>query len=303
MATKSKLMARFDIIGRRRLWYTVSVSILIPTAVALGVFGLKLGIDFTGGSVLEISGNLDREQITEASTTAGVENLTINTTEAGRQIIRYRVPNENQQVQEEFERQLGQAGGKIERFDQIGPSVSKDLVKNALIALAVMSIAIVLYISWSFRRVPKGIKSYKFGLATVVAAFGHDGLFVLGMFAFLGRFFGVQVDTFIVTAILTVIGFSIHDTVVVFDRIREKLEQGRSDLKAAINESISETLTRSLNTSLVIILVLLALFLFGSFSTRYFILALILGMVSGTYSSIFIASPLLYSWKSKPQAK
>lgn len=287
----------FNIIGRRRIWYAISIIFLLPAITALIVFGLRLGIDFTGGSVLEITDNVSREHISQVASNLGVDGLTVNNAEGNKLLLRYRLID-NQTAQTEFENQLKNLGADILRFDQVGPSVSRDLAKNAFLALGVMSLAIILYISWTFRRAPKGIKPYRFGIATVVAAFAHDGIFVLGTFAILGQLAGVEVDTFIVTAILTVVGFSIHDTVVVFDRIREKLSKGSVNLESTVNLSVNETLSRSLNTSLIIVLVLLAMLLFGAQSTRFFILALILGMVSGTYSSIFIASPLLVTWSN-----
>ncbi len=297
--------AQLDIIGRRRLWYTLSAAILVPAVIALLIFGLKLGIDFTGGSVLEVEGQLDRQRVEAVAGGQNLENLSITAGGEGRWLVRYRLPENSQTTQASFEDELGQLGLETVRYDQVGPSVSRDLVKNAFAAIAVMSAAIVLYITFVFRKVPRGVSSLSFGVATMAAAFAHDALFVLGVFAILGRFGNVEVDTFIVTAILTVIGFSIHDTVVVFDRIREKLAASSSSQTApgqfakTVNDSVNETLVRSLNTSLVIVLVLLALFLFGGATTRYFILALLLGMVSGTYSSIFVAAPLLVTWHNR----
>lgn len=265
--------------------------------IALALFRLKLGIDFTGGAVMEVEGTAAREQIEAVARENELDNFSINSSGANKLLLRYRLPEQAPEIQQQFEAQLKAQGLNVVRFDQIGPSVSRDLVKNAFAALAVMSLAIVGYITWAFRKVPKSVSALNFGLATLAAAFLHDALFVLGAFAILGKLFGVEVDTFIVTALLTVIGFSIHDTIVVFDRIREKLKMAGGDFVKTVNDSVNETLVRSLNTSLVIVLVLLALFLFGGVSTRYFILALLLGMVSGTYSSIFIASPLLVTWQ------
>jgi preprotein translocase subunit SecF len=288
-----------NIIRRRRLWYGISASILIPAALALVMFGLKLGIDFTGGSVVEVSGNINQSQIRDLATQNQLEDVSLVPGANGHQLVRYRV-DENLRGQEQtFQADLASAGYRVERFDQVGPSVSQDLATNALLSLGAMSLAIVAYITWSFRHTPKGVSSLSFGVATITAAFLHDAIFVLGVFAILGKLLQVEVDTYIITAILTVIGFSIHDTVVVFDRIREKLGAKAENFANTINLSVNETMVRSINTSMVIVLVLLALFLFGGSSTRYFILALLLGMVSGTYSSIFIASPLLVDWHNK----
>lgn len=288
-----------NIILRRRRWYLVSAIILAVSLLALAVFRLQLGIDFTGGSVLEVESRLSDGEIREIAGQYQIKNLTINTGEAGRKLIRY--PETARQ--EEFQTELKDGGTTIMRLDQIGPSVSRDLIKNAVLSLVAMSTSIVAYVTYVFRRVPKSISALSFGVVTITAAFLHDALFVLGIFAVLGRVLGVEVDSFIITAILTVIGFSIHDTIVVFDRIREKLAKTTLEFTQVVGDSIQETLVRSLNTSLVIILVLLALFLFGGASTRYFVLALLVGMVSGTYSSVFIASPLLVSWHLRREAR
>jgi preprotein translocase subunit SecF len=186
---------------------------------------------------------------------------------------------------------------KEENFATIGPTIGSETTRNALLGILVASILIVLYISWSFREVPKPASSWRFGICAVIALL-HDALVLLGIFSLLGHFFNVEVDSLFVTAVLTVIGFSVHDTIVVFDRIRENLKkQGAVDFPAVVNSSILQTMTRSLNTSLTVILVLFALLLFGGESTRWFIAALLIGIISGTYSSIFNAAPLLVLWQ------
>lgn len=298
-------VGELPIIERRRWWYTISLSVLIPAVIGLVVFGLNLGIDFTGGSTLEIKGRASISQLQGIFEQAGAEDTKITQGENDKWIANYRIKEDGGAKQAELESQLEKEGITIERYDQIGPSVSRDLIKNALLSVGLMSAAVVAYISWAFRSAGGDIPAYRFGVATLVAAFAHDGLLVLGAFAILGRFFDVKFDSYIVTAVLTVIGFSIHDTVVVFDRVREKLSVGSAKAKLAqtINSSINETIVRSLNTSIVIILVLLALFLFGGPSIRYFVLALLMGMVAGTYSSIFVAAPLLVSWQKLSDKK
>lgn len=285
----------FNIIAHRRRWYTLSLVILIPCTVALIVFSLRLGIDFTGGSVIEVQGQTTREALLQIASNSGLKDPSISP--SGESVlIRYRLPEESQEeLQKQFEGGLQGAGLTIVSFNQVGPSVSSDLTKNALISISLMSLAIIIYMTFVFRKVPRGVSALSFGV-TAIQALLHDALFVLGVFAILGEFAGVEVDTYIVTAILTVIGFSVHDTIVVFDRIRENLGKTEEKFEEVVNNSLGETLVRSLNTSLVIILVLFALFLFGGESTRYFVLALLLGMISGTYSSIFVASPLLVTW-------
>lgn len=296
-------MKGLDIIRRRRLWYGISAAVLIPCAVFLVVFGLKLGIDFTGGSVLEVSGQVEQSQIEQIAADQQLQNLSFSSG-SGSSFVRYRLPEgvDEQAAQASLEEQLSQAGVSIVSFNQVGPSVSSSITKNALISIGLMSLAIVVYITFVFRKVPTDVSSLSFGLSAI-SALVHDAIFVLGTFAILGALFGVEVDTYIVTAVLTVIGFSVHDTIVVFDRIRENLGKTNESFERVVDSSLQETLVRSLNTSLVVVLVLFALFLFGGQSTRYFVLALLLGMVAGTYSSLFVASPLLVTWHKHSHKK
>ncbi len=188
-------------------------------------------------------------------------------------------------------------GAKQEQFESIGPTIGAETTINAIWAVVVASLFIVLYITWSFRKIPKPASSFRFGVCAVIALV-HDVLVVIGIFAILGHFFGVEIDSLFVTALLTVIGFSVHDTIVVFDRIRENLKRVSGlSFDQVVNESILQTLDRSLNTSLTVVLVLFALLLFGGESIRWFVVALLVGVISGTYSSIFNASPLLVLWQ------
>lgn len=185
---------------------------------------------------------------------------------------------------------------KETQFETIGPAIGEETTANAIKAVIFASILIILYITWSFRSVPKPASSLRFGVCAIIALI-HDILVVVGIFAILGRFFSVEVDSLFVTALLTVIGFSVHDTIVVFDRIRENLKRMAGvPFSQIVNESILQTLDRSLNTSLTVILVLFALLLFGGETIRWFVVALLIGIISGTYSSIFNASPLLVLW-------
>ena len=180
-----------------------------------------------------------------------------------------------------------------ERFESIGPIIGAELKQKAFYQLLFVSLGILIYIGYAFRKVAKPITSWKFGVAAVIALF-HDLLFVVGVFSILGKYKGIEVDSMFVTAVLTVLGFSVHDTIVVFDRIRENLKiyAGRG-VEYVVNHSIAQTLVRSLNTSLTVLFVLLALLLFGGETIRYFVLALFIGIIVGTYSSIFVASPML----------
>ena len=185
------------------------------------------------------------------------------------------------------------------RFESVGPVVGAELARRAVMAVGLASLAIIAYIAWSFRFVPKPYSSWKFGTSAVVALL-HDVFVVLGLFALFGHLYHVEIDALFVTALLTVIGFSVHDTIVVFDRVRENLpKMPRKTFSQVVDFSLTETLVRSLNTSLTVILTLTSLLVFGGESTRWFVVALLVGIVSGTYSSIFNAAPLLVLWESK----
>ncbi len=274
-----------DIIGKRKIWYLISAAVLIPGAILLATSGLKLGIDFTGGSVVTVATDASQQEIRGIIREQGVADSTITETGDGYQ-IRF---TEEARVEAALD---NTEGVTVQRFEQVGPSISQDLTINSLISLAAVSVAITLYVAFSFRKVPNPMR---FGAMAIVALL-HDALFVLGLFSLLGVALGVEVDAFIVTAVLTVIGFSVHDTIVVFDRLRENLLRQSGSFGEIVNTSVNEVMGRSLNTSITTVLVLLALFLFGGSATVNFVLALLLGMVSGTYSSIFIAAPLLVSW-------
>ena len=274
-----------DFIGRRKIWYTISTAVLLPGLIVLAVFGLELGIDFTGGSNITVETDLSEDEIRSIVRDEGITEPTILPTETGYQ-VRF--------VEDiDIEAELNEVeGASVLQFERVGPSVSQDLVYNALWSLLAVSAAITLFVAFAFRKVQH---PFRFG-AMAITALLHDGLFVLSMFAIFGVIFGIEIDAFIVTAILTVIGFSVHDTIVVFDRIRENLLRRSGEFGDIVNASVNEVMGRSLNTSITTVVVLLALFLFGGQGTVTFILALILGMVSGTYSSLFIASPLLVTW-------
>jgi preprotein translocase subunit SecF len=212
--------------------------------------------------------------------------------------IRFRDPSPQAQHEANHQKfKTALASRQIEElsFDSVGPTVSKDIARNAILSLLLAALAIVLYIAYAFRNVPAPASSWSFGFMAI-AALLHDALFVLGVFSLLGHFLGVEVDALFVTAILTVIGFSVHDTIVVFDRIRENLRRRKGSFEEIVNASILETFARSINTSATVLLTLLALYLFGGESIRHFVLALMIGIASGTFSSIFNASPLLVTW-------
>lgn len=287
-----------NIIGKRKIWYAISLIMIVPGVISLVMFGLKLGIDFNSGQLSVVRGAVTQEKVDTAAKGLGFEDLVLVQSGSDQTQIRYRDPSpqaKHEANHQKFKAGLEKAGLTELSFDSVGPSVSTSIARNAIISLVVVSLAIVLYIAYAFRNTPPPVSPWGFGIMAI-AALLHDALFILGLFSILGHFFGVEIDALFVTAILTVIGFSVHDTIVVFDRIRENLRREKGSFEEIVNTSILETIARSVNTSLTVILTLLALLLFGGESIRLFVLALLIGIASGTYSSIFNASPLLVTW-------
>lgn len=289
----------------RKITYLISGTLVALSIVSMLVFGFNLGLDFTGGSILEVEYKESRPNIDimqESLKGFNVGDLKIQPTGEKGYILRFKEIDE--ETHQKMLSALSVDPQKIEekRFDSIGPIIGKELQKRALIAVGLASFMIILYIAFAFRKVSVSkissnkLSSYKYGIIAVLALL-HDAIIPTGIFSFLGKTRGVEIDSLYVTAILTIIGFSVHDTIVVFDRIRENLLKNPGEkFENMVDKSIKETITRSINTSLTVLLVLIALFFFGGESTRYFSLALILGIFFGTYSSIFLASPLLVSW-------
>ncbi|OGD81525.1 protein-export membrane protein SecF [Candidatus Curtissbacteria bacterium RIFCSPLOWO2_01_FULL_39_62] len=290
-----------NIIKYKNWFFALSLALIIPGIIAFGVFGVKLGIDFSGGTLWEVKiseadNGLNSQDFQKFLNQEGAEVSSASLTLDKSILVRMRVTDENKinQIREKVTKKFG----KIEdlRLETVGPAISKELTYKALLAVGLATIAIVLYVTWSFRMVPQPTSSIAFGFCTIFALV-HDILIVVGIFAILGRFFNIEVDTLFITALLTVIGFSVHDTIVVFDRIRENLKKHKDlAFESVINNSLLETMARSLNTSITAIFVLTALLLFGGATIKIFILALLIGIISGTYSSIFIAAPLLVIW-------
>lgn len=289
-----------DIIGKKNWYFAISLLIVIPGLIFLLLFGLNLSIDFTGGSRLTVdfknkATDKDAQRI---GNILSREKIKVYTVEKSNKSILVRTRPMDQKENTEFKNDLKKElkDASETGFETIGPTIGQETTLNAVKAVIVASILIVLYIAWSFRKVPKPASGFRFGVSAVIALI-HDVLVLLGLFAILGKLFGVEVDSLFVTAVLTVIGFSVHDTIVVFDRIRENLRRESAPFPKIVNDSILQTLDRSLNTSLTVVLVLLALLLFGGESIRWFVVALLIGIISGTYSSIFNASPILVLWQ------
>ena len=288
--------------SKRKLWFLISLLIIIPGLVSLIFSGLKLGIDFTGGTLWEVrfSQPAEAAAIESALLDAGVETAIVQRSgPAADETFLIRIPEvpEGSERKAELVAALESAVGPFTEleYSTVGGAVSTQIRNRAIIAVALASIGILLYMAYAFRNTQRPLL---YGGSALVAML-HDVLIVLGIFSLLGLLFNVQIDALFITALLTIIGFSVHDTIVVFDRIREN--QARlpdESFEEIVDYSLAQTIVRSLNTSLTVIFTLLALVLFGGGSTRLFVLALLIGIISGTYSSIFNASQLLVAWEN-----
>ena len=288
-----------NIIKHYKFWFTVSGILLVAGIVSLSVFGLKLGIDFKGGTstTLQFKAAPDYQKIKSVLQSEKIGDIQVQQTGTSGVIIKTAAIEKpaHDKLESDLRSQIGDFTEVS--YTSIGPVIGSELRQNAFWELLLVSLGIVFYIAYAFRKVTRPVTSWRFGWAAIIALL-HDLFVVIGIFSILGHFFGVEVDSLFVTAVLTVLGFSVHDTIVVFDRIRENLrtEAGRS-LEDVVNHSINQTVVRSLNTSLTVLFVLLSLLLFGGDTIRYFVLALFIGIIAGTYSSIFIASPILVLWQ------
>jgi preprotein translocase subunit SecF len=296
------------IVRHRKIFYAFSIILIIASIVALFTWGLKPGIDFTGGSLIEVgyANRPAKEVVISSIASLGFGDASVRETGDKGFIIRSRdlTPKEKDTV---IATLSGLAGTTTDtsafvekRFDSVGPILGKEALQKSWVSITMVLLAIVLFITFAFRKVSQPVSSWKYGLIAVVALL-HDVIVPMGAFAVLGHFAGYEVDTLFITAILVVLGFSVHDTIVVFDRVRENLyhsrDAGKKSFEAIVGQSVSETFVRSVNTSLTTLFAILVLYFVGPESTKHFSLALIIGIACGTYSSIFIGSTLLVTWQ------
>lgn len=289
----------FNIVKYYKFWFIVSGVLLVAGILSLAIFGLELGIDFKGGTLSEVKFTQATPSVSEIQSVLqsnGFSDAQIQPAGDRSAIIRTG-PQEQEQHNKLVQILKDKYGDVVEeQYTSIGPVIGKELRSQAFVQLLLVSLGIILYIAYAFRKVSKPVSSWRFGLAAIVALL-HDLFIVAGAFSILGHFKGIEIDSLFITALLTVLGFSVHDTIVVFDRIRENLRiRAGQSLPEIINNSINQTLVRSINTSLTVIFVLFSLFLFGGATIHNFVLALLIGIIAGTYSSIFIASPILIVW-------
>ncbi len=284
----------------------LSCALMISSIALIFIPGPKLSIDFTGGTMMEISlpEGTEKSTVEEALSTFESEialgNVALSKTKDSTVIMRMRDISNDEHIalQQHLRSELGQV--REMQFTTIGPTVGSSLKQRSFWALTIAAIAIVLYIAFAFRKVPRKLSPWRFGIIAVVTLI-HDVLITVGIFILISQVTSFEFDTLFITALLTIIGYSVNDTIVIFDRIRDNLsEQGRKEEFAAVaDRSLSQSITRSINTSVSTLIMLSCLFILGSESVRWFVLTLIVGAIIGTYSSLFLATPLLVYWKKK----
>jgi len=279
-------------------YYIISGLLIIASIVCLSMFGLKFGIEFVGGSNMQVDFEKSRpsnEAIQKALESFNLGQITVQPTGATGAVLQFKGVDEatHQQILTELNKVFP---ASEKSFQYIGPSVGQELRNKTQLAIILALVAITLYIAFAFRKVSKPVSSWKYGIASLIALF-HDVLVPLGVFSVLGKFYNVEITIPVVAALLTILGFSVHDTIVIFDRIRENiLRKGMGQFEETVNWSLTQTLGRSISTVLTVEFVLVSIYFFGGETLKSFALALIIGITAGAYSSIFIASPLLVSW-------
>ena len=285
------------VVKNRKIFYGISVVLILAGIVCMSLWGLKIGIDFTGGTLVEVSYPDTRPEqsvITEAL-------LVIDPAASIRQsgtdgyIVRMKEVSQEEKVGVLNALSLNGTAPAVEKnFSSIGPVLGAEALRKSIVSVILVMLAIVLYITFVFRKVSEPVSSWKYGL-TAIVALAHDVIIPVSVFSVLGHFVGYEVDTLFVTALLVILGFSVHDTIVVFDRVRENLRHNAAhkNFETVVGESVSQTFARSINTSLTTLLALVILYIFGGPTTQHFALVLIIGIAVGTYSSVFIGSPLL----------
>ncbi|MDP8921809.1 MAG: protein translocase subunit SecF [Chloroflexota bacterium] len=298
----------FDFVRHRFKFYALSLALILPGVISLLLpGGIRPGIDFSSGTImtLRFDGAVEQAALREAFAELDHPEAIVQRSDNNTYVVRLRAFRQSLTEDVESARQSERqviVGGLTERFgpvevlslDSVSPIVAAETVWYSIMAVAAASIGILLYLWWAFRRVPHPVR---YG-ACAVAALVHDALLLLGVFSILGRLFGIELDSLFISATLTVIGFAVHDTITVFDRIRENfIRRAGEPIADIINHSLAQTLVRSLSTGMCVILTLVALYLFGGVTIQNFILALLIGITAGTYGSIFNASMLLYSWE------
>ena len=289
------------VINNRKIFYGISLVLIVISFVSLALWGLKPGIDFTGGTLIEIdypAGRPDQALVTSAISSID-EAVSVRPFGANAYIVRMKPIDLKEKAVVMSALSLNTEASTTDQavlktFDSIGPVLGAEALRKALVSIVLVILGIVLFITFAFRKVSEPVSSWKYGLTAIIALV-HDVIIPTGLFSILGHFYGYEVDTLFVTALLVILGFSVHDTIVVFDRVRENLRLSSSNkpFNEVVGQSISQTIVRSINTSMTTLIALIVLYFVGGSSTEHFSLALIVGIAAGTYSSIFIGSALL----------
>ncbi|MFH2063266.1 MAG: protein translocase subunit SecF [bacterium] len=292
----------YPIIKYRKVWFIFSGLLVVASVAALVMFPLRLGIDFTGGALMELRFAAERpivQEMNERLAESGYTDVSVQPLGEDKMLIR--LPGMDEEPHQALVSGLQESYPGLEelRFESIGPSIGSEMSNKAVWSLSLVLLGIASYVAYAFRKVSRPVASWKYGITTLIAALFHDVLIPLGVFAVLGRVMMVEINSAFVAAMLTVLGFSVHDTIVVFDRVRENLLKGHGTFEEIVERSVNETLARSINTTLTTLLPLVAIYVWGGESLRWFALALIIGLVAGTYSSIFLASPLLVVFQKR----
>ena len=287
-----------QVVSRRKIYFILSGALIIASALSLGFWGLNLAIDFTGGTLMEIE-FLDKRPANQEirDKLAGLELGQINLQATEEKGMILRLKDINEETHQKILEAIGFEQINEKRFESIGPLIGAELKRKAFWAIILALAAIILYIAWAFRKVSKPVASWQYGLVAIIALF-HDIFITLGLFSLFGHFKQIEIGLPFVAAFLTILGYSVNNSIVIFDRVRENLlKTSWHEFGQVINQSINQSLTRCLNTASTTLFVLLAIFFLGGQSIKYFSLALIVGIIIGTYSSIFITSPLIVIWQ------
>jgi len=293
-----------NIIGNKKIFLSISAVLIVASIAAVVMFGFKSGIDFKGGTLWQLRTVISENGIATSDdiknffqNDLGIKDATVFPGENNDYMVR--ANNISEDDHQKFLKELKTKFSGIEelKFESIGPAIGSELKQKAIWAIIWVILGISLYVAYAFRKVSYPIKSWKYGVVTLFSLF-HDVIIPAGLLAVLGWKLGVEIDTNFIVALLVIMGFSVHDTIVVFDRIRENLMSSKSgaDFSEIVNRSVNQTIARSINTSLTVFIVLLAMFFFGPETIKYFILTILVGIAVGTYSSIFVASPILEIW-------
>jgi preprotein translocase subunit SecF len=290
-----------NLIRQRKIWYVVS-TVLFAAAIAIWfVKPPEYSIDFTGGSLLEVKFSDTQPSAPEIKNVLedglGLKSLTVIAGQNKTDAIRMEQIDEAKRVEVMAKLQEKFPGVSQDQFNSIGPTIGKELRQKSFVSIALVALGIVLFIAYAFRKISRPVQSWKYGIAAIVALL-HDITILAGLYVFLSPYLHFEVDTLFVSALLTILGYSVSDTIVTFDRVRDNLARAKyGNFEELVNHSLNQVLTRSLNTAMATLLPLSALYLFGGDTIKPFVFTLLFGIVIGTYSSIFIASPLIVTWQ------